>query len=340
MTPTFPRPSGQDGVFSTVSDTNLDVVPQESVVDFPSEYQAPEAEAEAGEPAETPAQDAGDDEEPVSLDGPQDEAEEADADGDTEPEEDGEEADEVVVFDFGGNKLEVKKGEIPPEVAEKVDQFSKDIWADYTKKSQINADTAKAIKAREESLAKVESLGGEALDAFTQGKHLRTEIEQLSAVNMQALWQSNPDKARQLTDLKAAKQAELQSIIQYVDQYERQLDHARQEDLARRSEDGRTKLDRKFKGFSTDIAPKLEKYVQETYGMSADEASQWAISPDVTEMAYKAMLYDQMRAANKPKATPRPASPVRSMPNKGGAKGATNPNEMGFGELAKVLGIQ
>ena len=317
-----------------MSDTNLDVVPQESVVDFPSDYEAPEAEAEA--PADALEESANDDEEPVSLDGPQDEPETSE---ESDAEETAEEP-EVIEFDFGGNKLEVNKGEIPPELAERVDQFSKDIWADYTKKSQANAEAAKTIKAREESLAKIESLGGEALDAFTRGKSIKTEIEQLSAVNMQALWQSDPDKARQLTDLKAAKQAELQSIIQSVDQYERKLDQARQEELARRTEDGKSKLDRKFKGFSSEIAPKLEQYVQETYGMSKDEASQWALSPDVTEMAYKAMLYDQMRAANKPKVTPKDAKPVKSMPNKGGARGATNPNEMGFGELAKVLGIR
>jgi len=326
-----------------VSDTNLDVVPQESVVDFPFDYEATEAEANSeSEPEhEAEADDAENDEGTISLD--ELEAEDSETEGEVDEEsgdEPEEEADEVIEFDFGGNKLEVKKGEIPPEVADKIDRFSKDIWADYTRKSQANAEAAKSLAVREESLAKIENLGGEALDAFARGKSIKDEIEQLSAINMQELWQSNPDQARQLTDLKAAKQAELQSIIQTVDQYERQLDQARQEDLARRMDEGKAKLDRKFKGFSSEIAPKLEKYVHETYGMTADEAAQWPLTPNVAEMAYKAMLYDQMRAANKPKAAPKAAKPVRSMPNKGKAKGSTDQNKMGFSELAKVLGIE
>lgn len=321
-----------------MSDTNPDVVPTESVVDQPSDYEASKAKPVA----ETPAADlaASDEEVPVSLDAPKEEPE---AEPEGEPEGEAEETEEeakTIEFDFGGNKLAVKASDVAPEVVEKLDKFSKDIWADYTKKSQTNAETAKALKARTEALAKIETLGGETLNAFARGKSIRAEIEQLSAINMQALWKSNPDQARQLTDLKAAKQAELQSIIQTVDQYERSLDQTRQDDLARRSEEGKAKLDRKFKGFSSEIAPKLERYVRDTCGLTAEEAASWALSPDVTEMAYKAMLYDQMRAANKPKATPKDAKPVHSMPNKGGAKGAVNPNDMSFGELGKLLGIQ
>lgn len=317
-----------------MSDTNPDVVPSESVVDSPDEHEAQKAKPVTDDPVADLVADG--EEGPVSLDAPKEEPEaEEEAPADETPEEEV----KTVEFDFGGNKLAVKASDVPPEVVEKLDKFSKDIWADYTKKSQTNAEVAKALKARTEALTKIETLGGETLNAFARGKSIRAEIEQLSAVNMQALWKSNPDHARQLTDLKAAKQAELQSIIQTVDQYERQLNQTRQEDLARRAEEGKAKLDRKFKGFSTEIAPKLERYVQDIYGMTAEEAAQWAVSPDVTEMAYKAMLYDQMRAANKPKATPKDAKPVRSMPNKGGAKGSVNPNDMSFGELAKVLGI-
>jgi hypothetical protein len=217
-----------------VSDKNPDVVPQESVVDSPSAYSENLKQSQAIKKIDDDAvlDDSDDDEGPVSLDGPEADSEEADEvdktkeANDEEAEEEAEE--ELIEFDFGGNKLEVKKGDVPPELAEKLGEFSKDIWADYTKKSQANADTAKILKVREEALQKVESLNQEMLDVFSKGKHLKSEIEQLSKVNMQALWQSNPDRARQLSDALSAKQAELQSIIQAVDQYETQIKQTRQ----------------------------------------------------------------------------------------------------------------
>lgn len=330
-----------------MSDTNLDVVPQESVVNSPDSYEATEPEAELEEiPEDAEAPEADEEEEPVSLDGPDadPEASEEDVsdDDDGEAEEDSEESEEaadVIEFDFGGNKLEVKKGDVPPELAEKIDSFSKEIWADYTKKSQTNAEVAKSLSARQDALDNIEVLTGETLDTFSRGKGIKAEIEQLSAVNLQALWQSDPDRARMVSDTLSAKQAELHSIIETVDQYEQQITQARQAELARRSDEGKQLLDRKYKGFSTETAPKLEAYAVEN-GIPEDEAKTWASSPVVAEFAYKAMLYDQMQKAKTPKATPKTAQPVRSMKNKGGNRNSSNPNDMSFSELGKVLGIK
>lgn len=306
----------------TVSDETLDVAPEESVVGLPSEY-------EDG---------------PVSLDQPADEeaepeAEEAEDEAEPEAEPEETEEEELLEFDFGGNKFSVKKGDVPPELAEKIGEFSKDLWADYTKKSQANAEIQKSLKAREEVVEKITTLSTEALEAFSRGKQLKSEIEQLSTVNLQSLWQSNPDRARQISDALAAKQAELQSIIQTVDQYETDIQQTRQAELERRAGEGRQVLDRKYKGFSTEIAPKLEEYAVKN-GISPDEAKTWALTPVVAEMAYKAMLYDQMQSVKAPKSTPKPATPVRAMKNAGANKGAVSQNNMSFSELGKILGIK
>ena len=326
-----------------MSDTNHDVVPQESVVDLPSTHEALEPQAELEEipeEAEAPEPDA--EEEPVSLDGPDadPEAPEEDVseDDEGEAEEDSKETAEVIEFDFGGNKLEVKAGEVPPELAEKIDTFSKEIWADYTKKSQANAESAKSLGARAAALDNIETLTGEALDVFSRGKGIKAEIEQLSAVNMQALWQSDPDRARMLSDTLSAKQAELHGIIESVDQYEQNISSARQGELERRAAEGKQVLDRKYKGFSSDVAPKLEAYAVEQ-GIPEAEAKTWASSPIVAEFAYKAMLYDQMQKAKTPKEAPKTAKPVSAMKNKGGSRTSSNPNNMSFSELGKVLGI-
>jgi len=319
-----------------VSDMNPDVALPESVVDLPSDNHSPDAAQDDGNPSDSAAEGI-DLDEPVSLD---DLEAQDDQDGNPEDEDDGEgeEEPEVIEFDFGGNKYVVKASDITPEAAEGVQKFAKDIWADFTKKSQVNADQARVLKERMEVLEKIETLGGEALNAFTRGKSIKAEIEQLSTVNLQQLWQSEPDRARQISDLLSAKQAELQGIIQTVEQYEGQITHERQAELERRAQEGTQLLDRKFKGFSKEIAPKLERYVQEN-GISAHEASQWSLSPVIAEFAYKAMLYDQMRVAGKPKAAPKATSnPVKAMKNGGGAKGGGS--NMSFEEVKKAMGIR
>lgn len=328
-----------------MSDETIDVVPQESVVDSPDTYQNEEADTKADA---DPVDDTGeqtdnlDDDEIISLDGEADETETdaAESEGDEEGEDDETEP-ETIEFDFGGNKLEIPKDQVPKELVGKIDEFSKNLWSDYTKKSQANAETAKQLEARQQSLAKIESLGGEALEAFTQGKSIKAELEQLNAVNVQALWQSDPDRARQLTDLKAQKSAQLQEIIATVDQYESQLDATRQQEAARLSQEGESVLNRKYKNFSSEIAPKLIDYVVQNHGMNKDEAEQWRVNPRMTEMAYKAMLYDQMRQANTPKSKPKQAKPVKAVKNAGkGRSVSSDPNKWSDAEWNKALGIK
>ncbi len=306
---------------------NPDVVPPESIVNAPADY-VPEA--------------ATDEELPVSLDdlpeAVEPEAEDApEAEPEGEPE--AEPEPEKLIFDFGGNKLEVDKASLPEEVAASVDRFSKDIWADYTRKSQANADQAKSLKARAEALDNIQTLNDQVLDAFSRGKSIKAEIEQLSAVDLNALWQSNPDQARRISDQRTAKQAELDKIINAVDQHEHQLANARQAELERQKQEGRDVLDRKYKGFSSDIAPDLQAYAV-SQGVPEADAKNWDANPVVAEMAYKAMMYDRMQNAAKPKPEPKKAAPVKAMPNKGANRDSANPNSMSFSELGRVLGLK
>lgn len=307
---------------------NLDVVPEESVVDMPSDHEATKAkEAEATEQEE---------EQPVSLDEPEDEAEEAESEGEEEEEAEQEtEEVEMLEFDFGGNKLEIPKGSVPTELSEKIDKFSKDLWSDYTRKSQQNAEITKSLQTRAQALETLQGLNNEALDAFTQGKSIKAELEQLDAINMQALWQSDPDRARQLTDLKAQKSAQLQDIIVKVDRYEAQLAQARQQETARLADEGRQILERKFKGFSTEIAPKLVDYVVKNYGMPKEQAEQWAINPTMTEMALKAMKFDEMqRSTTKTKSTAPKAAPVKAAAKGGKGTVVRDPAKMNMEQYA------
>ena len=264
------------------------------------------------------------------------------AEDETEGEEEAEESDdaELIEFNFGGNKLEVPKGSLPEELEAKVQEFANNTWSDYTKGKQAIADEAKQIASDREAVAKLTTLNGEALQTYSHGLQLRQEIEQLSQVDLQFEWQSNPDRARQISDTLANKQAEFQNIIGLVGQQEQALDAAQQEDLVRRSDAGKQMLDRRIKDFSTENAPEVVKYAVEK-GMSKEQAEQWQMNPLVTEMAYKSMLYDRMQAApKKAKVTPAQAKPLKAMKASGNGTGPKKAdNDLSYEELGKVLGI-
>ena len=267
---------------------------------------------------------------------------EGSGDDDTGDEEDaGEEtAEEMLAFEFGGNKLEVPKGAVTPELAAKIDEFTKGTWSTFTKGQQENVERTKSLDARETTVAKLATLNGEALQTYSHGLQLRSEIEQLSQVDLNSLWQSDPDRARQISDLLGSKQAEFQNVIAKVGEQERTVQEAEQAEVGRRNQEGVAYLDKHIKNFSTEKADTLVKYVTETYGMPPEQAARWALNPVVTRMAYKAMLFDRQTGAKRPTAAPPQAKPVKAMPTKGANTGAErDPEKMSMGQLSKHLGL-
>jgi len=239
-----------------------------------------EAEIEAVEEAEEDG--------PVSLDEPKAEAEPETAAND----DDGEEGDEgegdepeTVEFDWSGNKKTYPKDATVADIAEDFQAYAKSIEADYTRKSQANAETAKAVAARAEAVDKMTTINGEALQTYSKGLQIRQEIEQLASVDVNALWQSDPDQARRVSDALAAKQAEFQNTLAAVGQYETALDEAQQGELVRRADEGKAILDRRIKNFSTEKAPEVVAYVVKELGMNKADADRWAVNPDLTQMA-------------------------------------------------------
>lgn len=251
-----------------------------------------------------------------------------------------EEAVEDVEFDFGGNKFKVKKGAIPDDIAAELDKFTKGTWSDYTKKSQANAEAAKSLQAREQAVEKMASLNGEMLATYSKGLQVKAEIEQLSQVDLSALWQSNPDQARRVSDRLSQQQAELQRIASDVSQKETAFTQAQQAEQARRAAENEALLERRIKGFAQKV-PEIVDYVHSQYGIPKEHAaSVWKLDPVTAELAHKAMLYDRMQAKAQKPATPAAATPVKPLP---GGKGGRNPTndlaKMSPREMARHLGL-
>jgi hypothetical protein len=300
-----------------------------------------EKDKETDTPPETDDEEVEDEEvaESETEDESESEEEAEDEDEDEAMEEDTEE-DTTVKYNFGGNTLEIDKSKVPEELSDKIQQFTSDIWTDYTKKSQANADVAKTLTTQRENVEKLMQLNGDALQTYSVGLQLRNDIQQLQQVDMNELWQSNPDQARVYSDSLAQKQAEFQNIVSLVDQQENALNEAKQVEIVRRSEEGRKLLNEKVKDFETKVAPKLVDYVMKTYGWDQATADKWDQNPDLTDMARKAMLYDQSRAKMKSaskSATTKKAKPVTAMKSKGKSSGSSDPDKMSMEQLKKHL---
>lgn len=248
--------------------------------------------------------------------------EDLDAEGEGE---EGEEVVEEVELNFGGNKITLKKGDVPDDVLEKVQTFTNDTWAAATKRNQENAETRKSLEAREASLGKIEKLEGAALSEYARGLSIKSQLDQLTQQQEQIdqLWQSpNPqdrDRARMLSDRKAALSAELNDAVTKVNQNEQQLAHEREAEVTRRSEEGKTVIERLSPGFSKDL-PSVIAYAVDALGVDKSAAeAEWALNPPMAVAVRKAMLYDRMTAAQKKTAPAKTAEkPVKPMKGKGG----------------------
>ena len=250
------------------------------------------------------------------------------------------EAAEEIEFDFGGNKLRIPKGTLPDEIAERLDAFTKGTWSDYTRKSQEVAEQRKALQAEAEYVARVKTLSDEGQRAFARGLQLREEVEQLAKVDLRALWQSNPDQARQVSDLLAQKQLEFQRAVSKVSEYESQVARAEQESTARREQDGREYVSKTVKGWSDTHAAEAVAYAVK-HGVPEEQARNWARFPREAVWAWKAAQFDKMQAQAKapPKPAAPPTAPVAAVKGRA-APAAPNPEAMSDDEWLKWRNTQ
>ena len=247
----------------------------------------------------------------------------ANDDGEADGEIDEGELPETYDFDFGGNRMSIPKGEIPEELADRVGAFTKQTWADYTRKSQANAVQAKELEARQAAVEKLHGLQGAALEEYGKGLSLRAEIAELDQIDLNGLWQSDPDQARAISDLKAQKQQAFQQTVASVQQHELAFSAERDTEMSRRMDEGRKAVEGRIKGFDGDA---VIDYVTSTYGLDRASAEEWPLNPAVAQMAHKAMMYDRIQAKARAKPESKQAAPVK--PVRGRVGGTKDPDKM------------
>jgi hypothetical protein len=232
--------------------------------------------------------------------------------------------DEEVEYDLGGGqKVKFAANATAKEVFETAQAALKTVEGNFTKKQMAHADQVKALEAEKQAVEKLRNLNGDALEQYSRGLGVKQELEQLQGINLSAMWQSNPDQARRVSDRISQKQVEFQRIVAKVSEIEAEQSKAEQEFFSRRLEEGRAEVERRIPGFAEKHANDVMAYAV-SQGIPEGEAGKWAANPVVTSMAFKAMLYDRL-AEKATKATSKPkveAKPVQTTRTTGGRKPA------------------
>lgn len=220
-------------------------------------------------------------------------------------------------YDFGGKKFQVNKDALSDEQSEQFESYGKGLQSDYTKKTQELAEHRKHIEAREQSAEKLLSLQGDTLDIYSQGLAIRQELAQLNEIDLNQLWQSNPDQARQVSDAISQKTKEFNATVQQVSAKEGEMAHTKQADRQAREIEGEKALNARIPQFTEKVGEVID-YFCKTFGADkkATEAG-WRSDPVVTELAYKAMMFDKMKAKVKKGSKVNPATATESKPVKG-----------------------
>ena len=243
-----------------------------------------------------------------------DEGEDGYADDDEDADED---VPEYREYDFGGKKFQVNKDALSDEQAEQFESYGKGLQSDYTKKTQELAEQRKQIEAREQSAEKLLSLQGDTLDIYSKGLAIRQELAQLNEIDLNQLWQSNPDQARQVSDAISQKTKEFNATVQQVSAKEGEMAYTKQADRQAKEIEGEKTLNARIPQFTEKVGEVID-YFCKTYGADkkATEAG-WRSDPVVTELAYKAMMFDKMKAKVKKGSKVNPATATESKPVKG-----------------------
>jgi hypothetical protein len=218
----------------------------------------------------------------------------AEDDADTQAVDDEGQDDEDVVeeleFDFGGNKIKVPKGSTVDEVAERLQAYAKSIEGDYIGKTQSIAEERRALEAQSQALAKLSQIKGEALQEYSRGMQLKSELQKLQEIDLPSLWQSNSDQARMVSDLLASKRQEFNQVVAKVHQFEVGFEHQQAQTIQQMADQ---------------VA-----YAVKNYGVSEADAKTWPLNPTSAIMAYKAMQFDKMQSKVAKATKPNPAQPV------------------------------
>lgn len=246
------------------------------------------------------------------------EPEEAAEAAEGEPETDEPEEPEEVEIDFGGNKRAFKKNATVAEIHGELQDYAKSLYSDYISKTQAVAEQRKRAEQQAQDLEMLGSVSQEYHITLGRAMAAQQELNQLRQIDLNALWNANPDQARRVSDMLRQKEVEVMGYGDALQAAELKVTKSKQELVERTKAEGKARIEKVIPEFSTRHLSAVVDYISSNYSITKEDAlEQWAASPDVTVMAWKAMQYDKAaKAAKRPvqKTVSKPVAPQPARP--------------------------
>lgn len=233
-------------------------------------------------------------------------------------------------------ELEIDEGEkiqLPKSQAEKL-RAKMLMQADYTRKTQGVAETAKQLEERQRQFSEAEKAFAQNAKEVAEIVNVAERLEQFQKLTL-ADWNSLSDRDpvaaqkahHEFTQLQS-RHAQLQNSLgqrrqQQVEQSQRE--HAKQ------LYEAQAALQRDVKGWSSELANKLTEYGKQSGFPEAVLKN--VTSAEFVKTLHKAYLYDQLA---KQKAAPGPAQQPTPKVGAGAAKVNKSLSDMSFEEYAKA----
>lgn len=221
---------------------------------------------------------------------------------------------EELEFDFGGNKLRIKRDAPAAEIAAEIEARAKEAWRAVTQRNQTLAEQAKALETQKQQVEQLGALRRDTLDAYAEGVALRKELEALSAVDLAALAQRDQFEAQRIMIQRAEVERRFNAAVAKVSQLEQEQDRIKseasqreQQTVAAALEEGRRYVARAIPSWNEEAEREVVAYATSRLGVSQEQARNWALSPQITEAVWKAAQYDKLQKAAKQSGQPKPA---------------------------------
>ena len=171
----------------------------------------------------------------------------------------------------------------------------------------------------------MQGLRGEQLAVYAQGERDLNELQSLEKYDLNALWQSNPDQARQLSDRLGQLRSSYQTAYAKLAQYGEHLNATERQMVESRAVEGEQFVAKAIKGFGPAVESEMVAYAVKN-GVPEQDAKMWRVNPYAAVTTWKAMQYDklqsQAKAATKIPAASAPAAPVTAI--RGGRGGSSS----------------
>lgn len=225
---------------------------------------------------------------------------------------------EEVEIDFGGNKRAFKKNATVAEIHGELQDYAKSLYSDYISKTQQAAEIRKRAEQQAQDLEVLGSVSQEYHITLGRAMTAQQELNRLRQIDLNALWNANPDQARRVSDMLRQKEVEVMGYGDALQAAELKVTKSKQELVERTKAEGKARIEKVIPEFSTRHLSAVVDYISSNYSITKEDAlEQWAAAPDVTVMAWKAMQYDKAaKAAKRPvqKTVSKPVAPQPARP--------------------------